>query len=269
MDTIVLLGFGYTAQRLAPRLAAAGWEVRGVNRSGLPVSGQDVPVTRFYEAGEWIASADAILASVPPEGEDDPVLLAHRSRLSASWIGYLSSTGVYGDTRGAWVDENSPIGMGRRSARTAADLAWQTLGAHVFRLPGIYGPGRSALDRVRAGTAHRIDKPGHVFCRIHVDDIGTAILASLAQPNPGTVYNIADDEPASGNAVIEFACDLLGLPYPKLQSLDEAGLSAMGRAFYSECRRVRAARMKSDLGVRLAFPTYRDGLRAVLAEEQR
>jgi nucleoside-diphosphate-sugar epimerase len=207
---------------------------------------------------------------VPPAADgSDPVLVAHRDRLAAAparWVGYLSSTGVYGDAQGAWVDESSRL-LGRRSGRLAADLAWQALHgeARVFRLPGIYGPGRSALDRLRAGPVARIDKPGHVFSRIHVDDIAAAVLASMAGGAPG-LYNIADDLPAPGEAVTAAAGRLLGQEPSPLVPLSEATLSPMGRAFYAECRRVANGRMKRQLGVTLLYPDYHAGLQACLKE---
>lgn len=276
-DTALIFGLGYTARRFAHALLKRGWQVVATRRTAAREAGIDVMTLEDRRLPAVIAGASAILSSVPPDTDaalPDPVLRAWHDALAASparWIGYLSSTGVYGDTRGGWVDEASPIGGGRRSARVDADLAWQGLAAsarapvHVFRLPGIYGPGRSALDRVREGRAHRIDLPDHVFSRIHVDDIVATLLASLDRPGaPGTahLYNVADDEPASGNAVTEHACDLLGLPWPPLRALDEAGLSPMARGFYAECRRVANQRIKRDLGVRLLYPSYREGLDA-------
>lgn len=255
---LLILGLGYTASRLAARLRTEGWEVVGTRRAAdaRTLAFDDPAVT-----GE-IARATHILSSAPPEGDGDPVLTRYGETLRgapATWIGYLSSTGVYGDTGGAWVDESAGVGAGRRSARTAADLAWQALrpDVRVFRLPGIYGPGRSALDRV---TAPRVDAPAHLFSRIHVDDIIGAVIASFGA-NPG-VWNIADDRPASSRAVAEHACDLLGRPYPPLVAPDT--LSPQARAFYSERRRVANGKMKRDLGYRLRYPSYREGLRACL-----
>jgi nucleoside-diphosphate-sugar epimerase len=217
-----------------------------------------------------IASASHILSSVPPAADgSDPVLVAHGAALAsapAQWLGYLSSTGVYGDARGAWVDESAPL-RGRRSGRLAADEAWQALhpAARVFRLPGIYGPGRSALDRLRQGPVARIDLPGHVFSRIHVDDIVSAMIASLSQGGPG-IYNLSDNEPAPGEAVTAHAARLLGLAVSPLQSLEQAPLSPMGRAFYGECRRVANGKMTRDLRFELRYPDYRAGLLACLGE---
>ena len=217
-----------------------------------------------------IARATHILSSVPPDEDADPVLDRYGRALAGSgaqWIGYLSSTGVYGDAGGAWVDEGAPIGTGRRGARAAADLAWQALHREVriFRLPGIYGPGRSPLDRVRAGQARRIDLPGQVFSRIHVGDIVAGIFASIER-GPAGIYNLADDRPASQNAVIEAACRLLGMAVPPLQTLDEAGLSPAARAFYSENRRVANGKAKRLLGWRPSYADYAAGLRALSAK---
>jgi nucleoside-diphosphate-sugar epimerase len=185
----------------------------------------------------------------------------------ARWIGYVSSTGVYGDTDGAWVDETAPIGTGRRSARTQADLAWQGLrgDVRVFRLPGIYGPGRSAIDRVRSGAARRIALPDQVFSRIHVDDIASGVIAAL--DGPAGVYNLADDQPASQNRVIEQACAMLGLPVPPLLSLEEAGLSPAARAFYAENRRVANGKAKRLLGWAPRYPGFVEGLAACLQDD--
>ncbi len=187
----------------------------------------------------------------------------------ACWLGYLSTTGVYGDHNGGWVDETTPPcpDQPRSIERLAAERAWQGMGAAVFRLPGIYGPGRSAVDRVKAGTARRIDKPGQVFSRVHVEDIAAAVLAAMAQPPAGAIYNVVDDLPASNSEVIAYACELLGVPVPSVIPWDEAAptMSAMARSFYTENRRVRNDRLKRTLGVTLRYPTYREGLRAIAA----
>lgn len=261
---MLILGMGYTASRLADRLRDEGWQVTGVRRSA------DARSLAFDDEGAVraaIARATHILSSVPPEGEGDPVLVRYGDSLAAApalWTGYLSSTGVYGDTGGAWVDEASPVGTGRRSARAAADLAWGALRADMrrFRLPGIYGPGRSAIERVRDGKAHRIDLPGQVFSRVHVDDIVAGVIASFDGP-PG-IYNLADDLPAPQNAVIEAACDLLALPHPPLLALEDAALSPAARAFYAENRRVANGRAKRLLGWNPRHPTFREGLAACL-----
>ena len=257
---------GYTATRLADRLRAEDWLVTGTRR----MSGGDA-VAFDDEAAVLSALENAthLLSSVPPMGEGgDPVLQKYGAAISASavsWTGYLSSTGVYGDTGGAWVDESAPVGEGRRTARAQADLAWQALrnDARVFRLPGIYGPGRSALERVTDGKAHRIDMPGQIFSRVHVDDIVDAVRASF--DGPAGVYNIADDAPASQNAVIEYACDLLQLEWPPLLSIEAAGLSPMARGFYAENRRVANGKAKRLLNWQPRYAHYRSGLGACIA----
>lgn len=263
MGKMLIFGLGYCAARLAERLAARGWDVVGTTRDG---RGGTLRFDDSRAVRAALAGADHILSSVPPSGDSDPVLAHYGEALAvapARWMGYLSSTGVYGDTGGAWVDESAPIGGGRRSARAEADRAWQDLRGdmRVFRLPGIYGPGRSALDRVREGRAHRIALEGQVFSRVHVDDIVAAVLASFAGP-PG-VFNIADDAPCSQNAVIEGACDMLGLPWPPLATLDAAGLSPMARGFYAENRRVANGRAKRLLDWTPLYPDWRAGLGAL------
>lgn len=260
MAGILIFGLGYTASRLAERLRATGWTVQGTRREADAdaIAFEDEEAVRVALAG-----ATHVLSSVPPS-EGDPVLHRYGALLTEQhWLGYLSSTGVYGDTGGAWVDESAPTGTGRRSARAEADAAWLALGARVFRLPGIYGTGRSALERVAEGRAHRIDLPGQVFSRIHVDDIVEAVIAGFEAP-PGA-YNISDDAPCGQNAVIEEACRLLRLPPPPLLSLDEAGLSPTARAFYAENRRVANGKAKRILGWRPTYPDYRAGLAACLA----
>ena len=257
---------GYTATRLADRLRADGWLVTGTRR----MSGGDA-VAFDDEAAVLTAldNATHILSSVPPMGEGgDPVLQKYGAAIAASavsWTGYLSSTGVYGDTGGAWVDESAPVGEGRRTARAQADLAWQALrnDVRVFRLPGIYGPGRSALERVTDGKAHRIDMPGQIFSRVHVDDIVEAVRASF--DGPAGVYNIADDAPASQNTVIEYACDLLQLEWPPLLSIEAAGLSPMARGFDAENRRVANGKAKKLLNWQPRYAHYRLGLGACIA----
>jgi len=263
---LLILGLGYSAGRIADAARAAGFAITAVrSRPGDGVLTLDSP-----DLPGVLASASHILSSVPPAADgNDPVLAAHGdaiARAPARWIGYLSSTGVYGDVGGAWVDETAPR-QGRRAGRNLADERWEALHpqARVFRLPGIYGPGRSALDRLRAGPVARIDKPGHVFSRIHVDDIAAAVLASMAGGAPG-LYNIADDLPAPGEAVTAAAGRLLGQEPSPLVPLSEATLSPMGRAFYAECRRVANGRMKRQLGVTLLYPDYHAGLQACLKE---
>lgn len=257
MKRFFIFGLGYCASRIAVCLEAMGWEVVSTGEAGT-LSFDDTGNVRLA-----LADASHVLSSVPPGGEGaDPVLERHGGALAGKWLGYLSSTGVYGDTGGAWVDESAPVGTGRRTARAGCDAAWLALGARVLRLPGIYGPGRSPLDRVRSGQAHRIDLPGQVFSRVHVDDIATGVIEALTAP-PGA-YNLADELPASQNAVVEEACRLLGIAAPLLETLDEAGLSPMARGFYGENRRVANGKAKRVLGWRPRHPTYREGLRACL-----
>lgn len=253
---LFVFGLGYAASAIAARLPGA--RITATGSAGTIAFG-DVERVRFE-----IARATHILSSVPP-GEDDPVLAAYGDSLAttAAWLGYLSSTGVYGDTGGAWVDETAPTGTGRRSARAAADAAWLALGARVFRLPGIYGPGRSPLDRIRGGQARRIDVPGQVFSRIHVADIASGVIAGFDGP-PGA-YNLADDAPAPQSDVVAFGCRLLGLPVPPLVPPDEAGLSPAARAFYGENRRVANGKAKRVLGWQPRYRDYRLGLRALSA----
>ena len=251
-----IFGLGYSAGFLAEKLRAAGWSVAGTGRGG------DVAFDDAEAVKAALAGADAVLSSVPPDDGGDPVLTRYGDSLSQDWLGYLSSTGVYGDADGAWVDEASPTGTGRRTARAEADARWLEMSARVFRLPGIYGPGRSPLERVREGKAHRIDMPGQVFSRVHVEDIAAGVMAALDAP-PGA-YNLSDDLPASGRAVTEEACRLLGLPMPPLQTIEEADLSPMARGFYAENRRVANGRAKRVLGWRPRYPTYREGLAALV-----
>ena len=254
---LFVFGLGYAASHIVARLSDA--RVVATGREG-DVAFEDGERVRFE-----IANATHILSSVPPLGTDDPVLGAYRGEIeqSGAWLGYLSSTGVYGDTGGAWVDECAPVGAGRRGARAAADATWLALGARVFRLPGIYGPGRSPLDRIRDGEARRIDVPGQVFSRVHVEDIARGVVAGFDAP--AGAYNLADDMPAPQSEVVAFGCRLLGLPVPPLVPLAEARLSPAALAFYAENRRVANGKARRVLGWRPLYPDYRAGLRALNA----
>jgi nucleoside-diphosphate-sugar epimerase len=254
---LFIFGLGYSAKRIRAAAESRGWRVTATGRDG------ELAFDNEREVSAALRTASHVLSSVPPSAEDDPVLVRYGDSFAGRWLGYLSSTGVYGNTGGAWVDETSPVGSGRRSARAEADAAWLARGARVLRLPGIYGPGRSALDRVRDGRAHRIDLPGQVFSRIHVEDIAAGVVAAFDAP--AGAYNLTDDLPASQNAVVEEACRLLGVSPPPLRSLDEAGLSPTARAFYGENRRVANGKAKRVLGWRPRFPDYRAGLSACLA----
>jgi len=279
-------GFGYSALALARRLITLGWVVTGTCRSA-------EKATALREAGfsatlfdrEQPVDARALdgvthlLVSVPPDAAGDPVLTRHGNDIAAlpglSWLGYLSTTGVYGDRGGGWVDETAqllPTGeRGRR--RVAAEQGWLRLWhdrgvpVHIFRLAGIYGPGRSAFDALRAGTAKRIDKPGQVFSRIHVEDLATVLVASIGQPRSGAVYNVCDDDAAPPEALVAHAATLLGVPQPPLVPLEDAGLSPMARSFYEDNKRVSNRLIKTELGVSLRYPDFRAGLAAILADE--
>lgn len=259
---LLILGLGYSAARVAALARAQGAVVVATTRDG---RSDTIAFADSVGVETAIASATHILSSIPPEGEADPALATYGDALArfGGWLGYLSSTGVYGDSGGAWVDEGAPIGAGRRSARAVADAAWLALGARVFRLPGIYGAGRSPLERVAAGMAHRVDVPGQVFSRIHVEDLASGVVAGFAAP-PGA-YNLADDLPAPQSDVIAHAARLMGVPVPPLVSLEQAGLSPAARAFYSENRRVANGKAKRVLSWRPRYPDYFAGLRALSA----
>jgi nucleoside-diphosphate-sugar epimerase len=258
MPRMFIFGLGYTAGVIARTLEANGWEVVSTGRDGTLAFEDDGSVRMA------LADADHVLSSVPPSGEGlDPVLERYGDALAGHALSYLSSTGVYGDAQGAWVDESAAVGTGRRTARAEADAAWLARGSRVYRLPGIYGPGRSVFERIAEGRAHRIDLPGQVFSRVHVEDIASGVIAGLAAP--AGAYNLADDLPCSQNTLVEAACRLLGQEPPPLQSLEEAQLSPMARAFYAENRRVANGKAKRVLGWSPAYPDYAAGLRALRA----
>jgi nucleoside-diphosphate-sugar epimerase len=280
-------GLGYTALMLARRLIASGWVVTGTCRSTerqalLRESGFSAVLFDRNRPVDATAlnGVTHLLVSIPPDAAGDPVLALHGSDIATlagrlSWLGYLSTTGVYGDRGGGWVDETAellPTGeRGRR--RVTAEQGWLELwrdrGApvHIFRLAAIYGPGRSAFDALRAGTAKRIDKPGQVFSRIHVEDLASVLSASMERPRPGAVYNVCDDDPAAPEAVVTHAAELLGMAPPPLVPLGAAELSPMARSFYDDNKRVANRVIKTELGVTLRYPDYRAGLVAILAEE--
>lgn len=256
MSHLLIFGLGYTASRLAEAVRAMGWAVDATGSAG-NIAFADGAAVRAA-----LAKATHIVSSVPPSDGSDPVLDMYGDALGEQWLGYLSSTGVYGDAEGAWVDESAPTGGGRRKDRATCDARWLEAGARVFRLPGIYGPGRSAFDRVKSGKANRIDLPGQVFSRVHVDDIVAGIIAGF--DGPAGAYNLSDDLPCPQNTVIEEASRLLGLAPPPLQTLEDADLSPMALGFYSENRRVANGKAKRVLGWRPAYPDYRAGLRGLL-----
>jgi nucleoside-diphosphate-sugar epimerase len=276
-------GFGYTARTLARRLSAEGWIVGGTCRTADKASEAGFPVEVFERdhplPRRGLDGVTHLLVSVPPDAAGDPVLAVHGEDIAEieglRWLGYLSTTGVYGDRGGGWVDESaklSPSGeRGRR--RVAAEAGWLDLShcrgvpVHVFRLAGIYGPGRSPFDALRAGTAKRIDKPGQVFSRIHVEDLAHVLASSTNRPRPGAVYNVCDDDPAAPEAVVAYAAALLGMPAPPLVPFEAAELSPMARSFYDDNKRVSNRLIKSELGVTLRYPDFRAGLAAILADE--
>ena len=254
VSPLFVFGLGYAARAI---VAASGWPASGTTRDG-----RDGTI-RFDDAAAVRAAlgvAGHVVSSVPPDADGDPVLRHYGDALGGKWLGYLSSTGVYGDAGGAWVDETAPI-RGRRANRNAADAAWLALGARVFRLPGIYGPGRSALERVAGGGAHRTGLADQVFSRVHVDDIARGVIAGFGAP--AGAYNLADDRPTSQDAVMECAAAMLGLPAPPVVSLDS--LSPAARAFYAENRRVANGKAKRVLRWAPLYADYRLGLRAVSA----
>ncbi len=278
-------GLGYSARALAADLVAEGWSVAGTCRSeekraALAADGIDAFLfdrgRPLEDPAAALAGATHLLSSVPPDGGGDPVIDHHGADLAAlgtvRWAGYLSTTGVYGDRGGDWVDEAAdrlPTG-GRGRRRVAAEDAWidlwltHGLPVHLFRLAGIYGPGRNALETVRQGRARRIAKPGQVFSRIHVDDIVAVLTASMAAPHPGTAYNVCDDEAAPPAEVIAHACALLDVTPPAEEPFETAELSDMARSFYADNKRVSNRRIKEELGVTLAYPDYRVGLDRLL-----
>lgn len=290
MRRLFAFGLGYSAKALCQRLARDGWPIAATATSPGGVKAiEGLGYDGFLFDGraanpavsEALRQASHILVSVPPGGDGDVVLVHHGEDIAQSpgvrWTGYLSTIGVYGDRGGDWVDEETaPAPVSERSKRRlAAEDSWRALAkrsgkvVQIFRLAGIYGPGRSAIDKVAAGSARAIIKPGQVFNRIHVEDIASVVEAALKGNGQQDLYNVSDDEPAPPQDVLTYAARLLGQPPPPEIAFDAAGLSAMARSFYSENKRVRNARIKADLGVTLAFPTYREGLQSILEAGQK
>lgn len=276
-------GFGYCAEALAERLAGrSGASVAGTRTRARNDGGSAVEIAAFAgdarsaDVARLLEGATHVLVSIPPDLEGDPALRHHGADLAAlsslGWVGYLSTIGVYGDCGGAWIDETAPVRPQSERAlrRVRAEEQWRQFGAQtgkrvqIFRLPGIYGPGRSVIDSLRRGEARRIVKPGQVFNRIHVADIAATLDLAMAGASEHDVFNVVDDEPAPPQDVIAFGAELLGLPVPPDTPFERASLSPMGRSFYDEVKRVRNERIKTALGVRLAFPTYREGLAAIV-----
>ena len=283
MSVLLSFGHGYSARALSRLLVPKGWRVIGTTRSAdkakvLATEGVEPLIWPGAALGPALNAATHLLISAAPDALGDPVLRLVRDDIAMlaaqlSWVGYLSTTGVYGDHAGDWVDEQSPLSPAtlRGQARVRAEADWGSLGLplHIFRLAGIYGPGRGPFEKVRQGTARRIIKPGQVFSRIHVADIAQVLAASIARPNPGAAYNLCDDDPAPPEDVIAYAAELLGLPIPPAEDFATAEMSAMARSFYAESKKVSNRRIKQELGVQLIYPDYRSGLQALLAAETR
>jgi nucleoside-diphosphate-sugar epimerase len=287
MSTLFCFGLGYTAMALGRRMnTTQGWRVSGTcrkpaRRAALGALGIEAALfdgSAPMDRPELLRDATHVLLSIPPDAEGDPAYRHHAADLAKAerleWVGYLSTTGVYGDRAGGWVDETSELlaTSDRSRRRIEAEAKWLDWGTEtgipvqLFRLAGIYGPGRSAADQVKAGTAKRIDKPDHLFSRIHVEDAATVLAASIARPRAGGIYNVCDDEPAAPADVVAYVCELLGIEPPPLVPFEAAWeeMSPMARSFWADDRRVRNGRIRDELGVALAYPDYRIGLRAVL-----
>ena len=278
---LMSFGHGYSARALTRLILPEGCEVIGTTRTeekATTLRGEGVdPVLWGENLEAALERATHVLISAGPGPGGDPVLNHYGDLLSKhlkpnQWVGYLSTTGVYGNHDGGWVDEATPLtpSTKRGQLRVEAEAAWQALcektdaALHIFRLAGIYGPGRGPFAKVRAGTARRIVKPGQVFSRIHVDDIAQVLLASIKQPNPGAIYNLCDDDPAPPEDVIGHAAELLGKPLPPAEDFATAEMTPMARSFYAESKKVRNDRIKDELGIKLIYPDYRTGLAALL-----
>ncbi|WP_428408310.1 SDR family oxidoreductase [Hyphococcus sp.] len=283
---LLCLGYGYTARAFAALKRADGWRIAGTTTSpekAAAMAKDEIDAHLWTNEGfdpSWLKDADAILISTPPGDDGCPAFKAASEAIAENakqfrWIGYLSTNGVYGDYDGGWVTEESELrGASSRSLRRIeAEKSWLALADQhdlpliVFRLPGIYGPGRSAIDTVREGKAKRIYKEGQVFSRMHVDDIAAALAASMERPRLHDIYNLADDEPAPPQDVIEYACTLLGVDPPPLIALEKADLSPMAKSFYADNKRVSNQRLIDALEFKLKYPTYREGLNAILDAE--
>ena len=279
MNKVMLsIGHGYSAGALGRQLLADGWTIYGTTRSAdkaesMQAQGIAPIIWPDTDLRPFINRASHVLTSVAPTAVGDAVLAAHGDDLrkgSFEWVGYLSTTGVYGDHNGDWVDETTPLTptTKRGEMRRDAEAAWAKLGLplHIFRLAGIYGPGRGPFAKVRAGTARRIIKQGQVFSRIHVDDIAQVLAASITSPRAGAIYNLCDNDPAPPEDVIGYAAQLLGMPMPEAVDFETADMTPMARSFYAENKKVSNDLIKSELGVSLKFPDYRIGLETLLAQ---
>lgn len=277
MNRLLVFGLGYTGSAIADAARSAGFLVVGTTREGLNQS------IRFDQAEQAIQSATHLLTTAAPDEAGDPVLARYAAAVAAApdlrWIGYLSSTVVYGNRDGQWVDEDSAVAPSqqRGQRRVEAEDAWSRFAGKVdvdiFRLAGIYGPSRSAFDDLRAGRARRMIKTDHMFGRIHRDDIVQAVVAAMRQERSGgrRVLNLADDEPSESAAVVTEAASLLTINAPAEVAFQDALpiMSPMARSFWAENRKVSSAKTKTALGIEWLYPTYRQGLRAILAEELR
>ncbi len=281
--TLLSLGHGYTARALARRLVPQGWTIIGTLRDTAQfdqIRAEGVTPLRWpVDFPEALKGVTHVLSSIRPDDAGDPVLRAGRTALleaapDLKWVGYLSTTGVYGDMQGGWVDEDTPLTPGgmRGKMRVKAEAEWQALPQlplHIFRLAGIYGPGRGPFAKLRRGTARRIIKKHQVFSRAHVEDIAQVLEASMLAPNPGRIYNVCDDSPAPPQDILAYAATLLGMDPPPAIAFEEAELSPMARSFYSDSKCVHNTRIKEELGVILKYPNYRDALKAMLDDESR
>jgi nucleoside-diphosphate-sugar epimerase len=272
MNHLLCFGFGFSAKTLTQILDSKLWQVTGTSRSA---EGANAITARGYEGVVFDEfhtipqTVTHIVSSVPPDEDGDVVLHRFSSQLSKrkfQWLAYLSTTGVYGDHQGGWVDENTALtpNTTRGERRVKAEAVWQKFDPHIFRLAGIYGPGRNQLETVKAGTAQRIIKQGQVFSRIHVSDIAGILKASIDNPNPGCIYNVADDEPCPPQDVIAYAASLVSIPVPPDVPFEEAKLSNMAKSFYADSKRVSNARVKEELGYKFIYPNYRVGLKSLL-----
>lgn len=279
--TLISFGHGYSAQALAKRLLPQGWVIYGTTRKADKAEAlrEDGVIPVMWPDGDFseaLATATHILVSAGPDEEGDPVLAKLEPQIREiaprlDWAGYLSTTGVYGDHGGDWVGESAPLtpATKRGKLRVMAETQWRDIDGlplHIFRLAGIYGPGRGPFEKVRKGTARRIIKQGQVFSRTHVEDIAQVLEASIDRPNPGAAYNVCDNDPAPPQDVIAYAAELLGLPVPPEVPFEEAEMSPMARSFYAESKKVDNRRIREELGVKLTYPDYRTGLKALLAE---
>ncbi len=285
MNTLLVFGYGYTARVIGQELLAEGWRVIGTTRSAdkaaaMKADGIEAVLWPTEDITKALNAATHILISAAPSEEGDPVLVALSAEISQraaqyKWVGYLSTTAVYGDRNGGWVDETSPLSPATRRGQLRADAeqAWLDLGVkaglpvHIFRLAGIYGPGRGPFAKVRAGTARRIIKKGQVFSRTHVEDIAQVLRASIATPNAGAIYNVCDNDPAPPQEVIAEAARMLNLPLPAAEAFETAEMTPMARSFYAESKKVSNRRILEELGITLKYPDYRSGLTALLAAE--